>query len=114
MTFPIISDQVALTSLADDANDVFLSGLRYENSATPRVRATTVSGPYQTSGISFDATGRLFYTDATAGLPAGTTYAGGLPFSTTGALCISTAPAATWSNGTPFAANGAVSATVAV
>jgi len=110
MKLPIINNQVALTSDADDLSDVFLGGVRYENSATPKVRATTVSGQYQANGLSFDATGRVFYTDATAGLPAGTTFAGGLPFSPSGALCVSSGSVSTWGNGIPFAANGAVSA----
>lgn len=110
MKLPIIDNQVALTGDADAASDVSLSSLRLENSATPKVRATTVSGPYQANGISYDATGRLFYVDATAGLPAGTTYAGGLPFNSSGALCVSSDAASTWVNGVPFAANGAVSA----
>jgi len=110
MKLPIIDNQVALTSDADDLSDVFLGGVRYENSATPKVRATTVSGQYQANGLSFDATGRVFYTDATAGLPAGTTFAGGLPFSPSGALCVSSGAVSTWGNGIPFAANGAVSA----
>lgn len=110
MKLPIINNQVALTSDADVSTDVFLGGVRYENSATPKVRATTVSGQYQANGLSFDATGRVFYTDATAGLPAGTTFAGGLPFSPSGALCVSSGAVSTWGNGIPFAANGAVSA----
>ena len=112
MLAPIVSDQVVLTSAADNAADAVFNSLRCENDATPRVRATLVSGAYVANGLSFDATGRLFYVDATAGLPANTTYCSGLPITPTGALCISTNAPATWSNGVPFVTNGAVSATV--
>ena len=112
MLAPIVSNQVVLTSAVDAGSDVYWNALKCENDATPRIKATLVSGAYVCNGLSFDATGRLFYVDATAGLPANTTYCSGLPITPAGALCISTNAPATWSNGVPFVTNGAVSATV--
>ena len=114
MIFPFISGVIALTSAADAGGDVVLNGLRCENAAAPRIRATTLAGAYLNNGLQFDNTGRLVYVDATAGLPADTTYANGFPCSTAGALCISTGAVSTWANGIPYAANGAVCASVTV
>lgn len=113
MKLPIINGQIALTSDADGVSDVFLGSLRIENGAAPKIRATTSIGTYGANGLAFDATGRLSYVDATAGLPVGATYASGLPVSSAGAVCVSSDAAAYWSNGVPFAANGAVSASFA-
>lgn len=111
MTFPVSGGVVMLTSAADAAGDVFRDALRIENAASPRVRATLSAGVAYNNALNFDATGRLFYVDATAGLPGGTVWANGFPLSG-GALCISTNAASTWANGVPYAANGAVSAGV--
>ena len=111
MIFPISGGVVMLTSAADAVGDVSLSGLRIENAASPRIRATTGTIQANNGGLSFDSTGRLVYVDATAGLPGGTTYSNGYPLSA-GALCISTDSAASWANGLPYAANGAISAGV--
>lgn len=46
--------------------------------------------------------------DATAGLPAGTTWSNGLPFNSLGQLCVSSNTVQTWSGGVPFDINGAV------
>lgn len=111
MKFTVTSGFVALTSAANDAGDVYLSSLRYENAAGQRIRAVTTGGAYVANGLTFDNTGRLLYVDATAGLPAGTVTCNGLPISA-GALCTSTDASATVQNGIPFAPNGAVSVTV--
>lgn len=112
MIYPTNGGAVVLTTAADAPTDVTYNALRLENSATPRIRATLSQGAYFTNAMEFDSTGRLVYVDATAGLPAGTTYANGYPFDTNGALCVSTGPAVTFSNGVPYAANGAVAATI--
>lgn len=109
MIFPTAGGVVMLTTAADNAGDVFWDSLRIENAASPRVRATTSQGAYNANALEFDNTGRLVYFDATAGLPAGTTYSNGFPLHTSGALCVSTNAPATWANGVPYAANGAVS-----
>jgi hypothetical protein len=62
------------------------------------------------NGIQRTASGAIYCVDATAGLPAGTTWTNGLPFSVLGALCIANNTVVTWSNGIPFDANGAVCA----
>ena len=73
------------------------------------MRSTTGAAQATANGLAYDATGRLCYVDATAGLPADANYTGGLPVNAAGALCVSTNAPATYSNGVPFAANGAVS-----
>lgn len=107
MLFPTF----ALTTAADAVGDVFVAGLRVENDAGPRIRATTTGAVSSNTGLSFNSTGRLVYVDATAGLPGNTVFANGWPTSS-GALCISTNSPVTYSNGIPFAATGAVSVTV--
>jgi hypothetical protein len=111
MIFPTQANAVRLTSAANAAGDVFLAGLRIENAANPRIRATTTGGAFSLGGLTFTSTGRLIYVDATAGLPVDTDWSSGLPVSG-GALCVSTNPATFGKDGIPFAANGAIAATI--
>lgn len=93
-----------------NASDAFLNGLRVTFDEQVRVIA---AAPVQfSSGWGMSAIGNLCYIDATAGLPAGTTYSNGLPFTPDGRLCISTDPVAVISGGIPFVANGSVAATI--
>lgn len=107
--FPILNDKVQLTLDAPAASDAVLSGLLLKADDTA-VRAAISGGAYNNFGLLFTPTGQLVYTDATAGLPANSTYVNGLPCSPTGELCVSSGAVATYSNGIPFAANGAVCA----
>ena len=108
--FPIASDKIQLTSAAVAASDAYQNGILV-SAGTPLARAATSGGAQFNNGLLMSNTGQVVYVDATAGLPAGTQFANGLPLSA-GALCISTDNASTYSNGLPFAANGAVSCVV--
>lgn len=109
--FPIVADRVQLSTAAVDVTDAYLSGMRLRSNAAS-VRAALAGGQAVNAGLLYTATGQLVYVDATAGLPANTTYVNGLPVSPLGALCVAGAPMATYSNGVPFAANGAVAADI--
>jgi hypothetical protein len=111
MIFPTLSNAVLLTTAANAGGDAFLAGLRIENATNGRIRADTAGGVFSLGGLTFTATGRLIYVDATAGLPVDTDWSNGLPVSG-GALCVSTNPATFGKDGIPFAANGAVAATI--
>lgn len=109
--FPISGDKIQLTSAAVGATDAYQNGVRV-SAGTPLARAATSGGAQFNNGLLMSNTGQVVYVDATAGLPANTQYANGLPLSSTGALCISTNSMATYSNGIPFVSNGAVACTV--
>jgi hypothetical protein len=108
--FPIASDKVQLTTVAIDAGDNYVQGLRI-NSLNTLCRAATTGGAQYSNGLLLSNDGQVICVDATAGLPTGTQYCNGLPLSA-GALCISTGAAVSYSNGLPFAANGAVAVQV--
>jgi hypothetical protein len=108
--FPIASDKVQLTTVAIDAGDNYVQGLRI-NSLNTLCRAATTGGAQYSNGLLLSNDGQVICVDATAGLPTGTQYCNGLPLSN-GALCISTGAAVSYSNGLPFAANGAVAVQV--
>ena len=112
MKFTITNGSVALTDSATAVDDVYLGGLLYENLPTMRTRVSTAAGSHWQNGLKFGDLGRLAYVDATAGLPAGTTYCNGLPVDLDGHLCISTDAPVLTQNGIPFVANGAVAAQV--
>lgn len=104
----VTSGAVLLGTAAPAVTDTYQNGVL--TSATGGLnRAVSAGGDEYSNGLLRTDAGQLRYVDATAGLPAGTAWANGLPFSS-GALCISTNSAATYSNGIPFAANGAVAA----
>ncbi len=98
-TLTVTSGAVLLGIGAIQPTDTFTNGV---------LTSATGGDEYSNGLLRIDA-GQIRYVDATAGLPAGTTWTNGLPLSG-GALCISTNSAATYSNGIPFAANGAVAA----
>lgn len=107
MLFPTASNTVQLTTAAVDAADVYWSGLRINNAASPRVRASTGAVAGYVDGLGVTSTGQLCYVDATAGLPADVVWVNGLPTSGD-KLCVSTNSASVWSNGIPLVINGAV------
>ncbi|WP_175224618.1 hypothetical protein [Achromobacter ruhlandii] len=103
--FPIVSDKASFVTGVVAPTDTFKDGLRW---AADKVRAAAGLTPAGFSqGLPVDVDGRLCLLDATAGLPADTTYSNGLPISA-GQLCISVDAMATYSNGIPMSANGAV------
>lgn len=110
--FPLIGNQVALSTSAPVATDNYCNGVLISTGGV--ARAATSGGAQYSQGFLMSNTGQVIYTDATAGLPGGTTYSEGIPQTSTGAICISTDAPATWSNGLPFALNGALSALVSV
>lgn len=106
----VTADQVRLGTAAVAATDAFKNGvLTSDNNQLNRAIAT--GGDEFSNGLLMTDAGQVRYVDATAGLPADTTWTNGLPQSG-GALCISTGAVATYSNGIPFAANGAVAAAI--
>lgn len=108
--FPIVNERVQLSTDPVDPTDAFLAGLRLKADDSA-VRAAISGGAYTNAGRLFTATGQLVYVDASAGLPANTTFVNGLPFAPTGELCVSSGAVASYSNGVPMVANGAVCAT---
>lgn len=105
--FPVIAGKVQLSNLAPVASDVFQSGILLDGAYTV-ARAATSGGVGYVNGLLRTALGQVVYVDATAGLPAGTTFLSGLPLDPNGALCVSSAPVFTWQNGLPYAASGAL------
>jgi hypothetical protein len=101
---PVQNDRVQLTT---ESGAVWMNGLLMNGDKA--VYATSSPVNYS-NGIQRTASGAIYCVDATAGLPAGTTWTNGLPFNTLGALCIANNAVVTWSNGIPFDANGAVCA----
>lgn len=102
--------RVALTSVAPGAGDNPNNGLLVSSGGN--VRAVAAAPTQFSNGFGFNNSGQLCYVDATAGLPANTTYLDCLPFDSAGRLCTSTGAIAVTTAGIPFAANGAVAATV--
>jgi hypothetical protein len=106
--FTVTSGAVLLGIASIQPTDTFTNGVL--TSATGGLnRAVPAGGDEYSNGLLRTDAGQVRYVDATAGLPVGTTWSNGLPFSG-GALCISTNAVSTYSNGIPFAANGAVAA----
>lgn len=110
--FPLKAGKVQITTAAVESTDVYLAGLRYTNTGSA-IRGVATSGVVYSNGKPLSATGQLCYVDATASLPAGTQWSGGLPYSN-GALCVSTGAVAYTQNGVAFAANGAVAVEIVV
>ena len=109
--FPIASDKAQLTTAAVAGGDNYVNGIVLNSTAT-LARAATTGGSVRLNGLLVTNSGQVVYVDATAGLPAGTTFCNGLPLTPTGELCISTGAMATYLNGLPFAANGALAAQI--
>lgn len=109
-SFPIVADAVQLGTAAPSATDNWSNGILL-NELDTLARAALAGGTAVSSGLLMTDLGQVVYLDATAGLPADTQYTNGLPMSG-GALCVSTAAAANYSNGIPFSPNGAVTAVV--
>ena len=105
---PVVSGQVALDSTATSASDVFNGGIRFAQAG--QAKCTTDVGTFFNQGIPMTADGAVSVVDATAGLPAGTTFSSGLPISGN-RLCVSTNVVSVTANGITFDAAGAVSAT---
>lgn len=109
--FPIASEKAQFTTVAVDGTDAYVNGVRC-NSLGTLCRAALAGGAQVSNGLLMSNSGQVIYVDATAGLPANTTYANGLPIAPTGELCISTDATVSYSNGLPMAANGALSALI--
>ena len=110
--FPInAGGTVSFSLTAPIATDAVLNGVLV--GAGPVVRAATSGGTNTQNGLRTTNLGQLLVVDSTAGLPAGTIVAGGLPFANTGALCVSNAAVSVVLNGIPFAANGGVAGSIA-
>lgn len=107
-TLTVTSGAVLLGTAAIQPTDTFTNGVLTSASGGLN-RAVAAGGDEYSNGLLRTDAGALRYVDATAGLPADTTWTNGLPLSS-GALCISTNAASTYSNGIPFATNGAVAA----
>lgn len=108
--FPVASDKVQI-STATDAGDRVQNGVLIDGLATA-VRGSTTGLAQWQNGLPLTATSQIVYVDATAGLPAGTTFQSGIPLDPAGAVCISTDAAAVYLNGLPHVANGALAAAV--
>lgn len=108
----VTSDAVLLGIGAIQPTDTFKNGILTDAGGTLN-RAVPAGGDEYNNGLLMTDAGQVRYVDATAALPADTTWTNGLPQSG-GALCISTNAAVTYSNGIPFAANGAVAAGIIV
>jgi hypothetical protein len=107
-TLTVQPNAVVLSLAAIAPADVFLNGILTAVS-TGANHGQPTGGDVYNQGLLLTHAGQARYVDATAGLPVDTVWTNGLPQSS-GALCISTGPASTWSNGIPFASNGAVAA----
>lgn len=109
MRLPIVAGRVALVTAAPGAGDNPYGGLIVSSAGA--ARAVAAAPTQYSNGYGFSATGQLCYIDATAGLPADTTFSNGLPFSA-GRLCTSTGAIDEVNGEVPFAANGAIAATI--
>lgn len=110
--FPVLAEQVYLSTAAPVATDAVVGGLLRDanNSLT---RAATAGGAQFVNGLLMTALGQVVYNDSTLGLPANTQWVNGIPLASDGSMCVALAPLANYSNGLPYAANGAISAAVA-
>lgn len=109
MKFPIANDRLAINTGTPIANDPYSNGVRLVANVSAVYSTTTATGGVAVNGLLLNANGSLVTVDATAGLPAGTTWCNGLPVAPNGAVCTSTDAPQAWANGLPFVANGAVS-----
>lgn len=109
--FPITASLVNISTVAPIATDNFVGAI-LRDAANYAVRGALTGGTQSANGLRFTNLGQLLYNDASAGLPANTQWADGLPLASDGSLCVALAAPVTWSNGMPFAANGAVAASV--
>lgn len=107
--FPISGDVAQFNLGAPASSDQFSNGIRLKADNTAAY-STLSAGQQSQNGFLLDANGAIVCVDATAGLPASVTWRNGLPFDSTGALCVSSGAIFSYSNGIPLAANGAVSA----
>lgn len=111
--FPMANaDHIQLLTAAPVAADPYVPGGYRQKADNSGAYGATTGGFAELNGLLLDAVGRIIYVDATAGLPANTQWASGLPLAPSGALCISTGATVVWSDGVPFVANGAVAAVV--
>jgi len=110
-TFFVVGSSVPLNTVLPGPTDTYRGGVMVNSLATLN-KAIVVAGGEFSNGLRRRDTGSVVYVDATAGLPANTQWANGLPLASNGALCVSTDSASTYSNGIPFAANGAVAVTI--
>lgn len=106
--FPISNGIVQLSTSTPVSTDPFKNGIRVKTDASAAYIATS-SGLQSQNGFLLDVNGAVICVDASAGLPAGVVWRNGLPFDSSGALCISAGAASTYSNGIPLAPNGSVS-----
>lgn len=107
--FPVVADQVQL-STASAAGDIVQNGVLIDGLSTV-ARAASSGGVVTQNGIRLTPTSQTQYVDATAGLPAGTTWQNGLPLAPDGSLCISSKGMVVYQNGLPRDTNGAICAT---
>ncbi len=108
--FPISSDLVQFSSDTPVSADQFSNGIRLKADGTVAYVATT-GGAQTQNGFLLDANGAIVCVDATSGLPADVIWKNGLPFDSSGALCVSTNAASYYGNGIPYDSNGAIAST---
>jgi hypothetical protein len=110
-TFLVVGSTVPINTVLPGSTDTYRGGVLVNALATQN-KGVAAGGAEYSNGLRRINSGSVRYVDATAGLPANTQWANGLPLDANGALCVSTNAASTYSNGIPFTANGAVAVTI--
>ena len=106
--FPVV-DGVAQTTTDVPSSPTFNGGIAFNAAGLAHITDTASS--IYVNGVPVSATGQVVYVDASAGLPADTTWVNGLPISG-GAVCMSSNAVAFYGNGLPYDINGAIVATI--
>jgi hypothetical protein len=107
--FNVVNDQAQFDAASPVSSDVHGAGIRFTQAGAARV--TTTAGTFFNQGIPMSASGQVAIVDATAGLPADTTYLNGLPISGN-KVCVSRNARSVVSNGLPFDSNGAIAGAI--
>jgi hypothetical protein len=106
--FPVQADSCTFVVAAPAPEDPFVNGVRL--AAAGNFTRACLAGAVNdgVGGLRFDANGAVLVVDSSAGLPANTTYSGGLPISPAGALCVGSGPTASYNQGMSFIGNGSL------
>ena len=107
--FNVVNDQAQFDAASNVSSDVHGAGIRFTQAGAARV--TTTAGTFFNQGIPMSDSGQVAIVDATAGLPADTTYLNGLPISGN-KVCVSRNASSVVSNGLPFDSNGAIAGAI--